>query len=151
MASARLHARRRAWLCAVGLGLLALLPPRGGGSADLAPPAPEPARPVPRRPLVPEPRLTLTPASIELAPGERVELVAVPSGGEAMLFSVDWSIREGSTGGTLLPGPGRREDGSYAAIYQAPGAGSGSFHVVAALHEFPAVRAEATIRLRGTP
>jgi hypothetical protein len=72
----------------------------------------------------------------------------IASGGEAILFSVDWSIREGEAGGTILPEPKRRDDGSYAAEYQAPSAGSGPFHVIATLHEFPAVKAEARVQVR---
>lgn len=136
---------------AAGCCLFALLLPAGGCAFDLPTPAPA-AVPAPaRRPLVPQPRLTLTPATLELAPGERVMLLARPSGGEAILFSVDWSIREGTSGGQLFPETGRREDGSYAAVYQAPQLGSGPFHVRATLHEFPAVGAEASVQLRGNP
>ena len=67
---------------------------------------------------------------------------------EAILFSVNWSIREGAAGGTILPAPKRQADGGYTAVYQAPMVGNGPFHVIATLREFPAAVAEASVQVR---
>jgi hypothetical protein len=101
----------------------------------------------PHRPRVPDPMIALSPGEITVDPGARVILTALPSGGEAILFSVDWSVSEGDQGGALAPDDGRHDDGSFTATYTAPDQG-GPFHVVASLHEFPAVQAVATISLR---
>ena len=77
-----------------------------------------------------------------------MQFIARASGGEAILFSVNWSIREGAAGGTILPAPKRQDDGSYAAVYQAPKVGSGPFHVIATLREFPAAVAQASVQVR---
>ena len=148
MPSGSLPARRRLVRQAAGIFLLALLSPPAEASAGL--PGSEPRPALAQRPRVPEPRLALAPAAIEVAPGSRVQFIARASGGEAILFSVDWSIREGAAGGTILPAPKREEDGSYTAMYQAPsaGAGSGPFHVIATLREFPSALAEASVQVR---
>jgi hypothetical protein len=143
-----LPARRKFVVQAAGASLLALLPLRAGVAAEYQPPGSEPGPAPPRRPRVAQPRLALAPTAIEVAPGSRVQFTARASGGEAILFSVNWSIREGAAGGTILPAPKRRHDGSYTAVYQAPRAGSGPFHVVVTLREFPATLAEATVQVR---
>jgi hypothetical protein len=143
-----LPARRKFVVRAAGSLLAALLAPRAGVAGEVQPPSSEPAPGPPRRPRVLPPRLELSPAAIEVAPGSRVRFVARASGGEAILFSVDWSIREGAAGGTIVPSRKRQVDGSYMAVYHAPAAGNGPFHVVATLHEFPAAVAEASVQVR---
>jgi hypothetical protein len=143
-----LPARRKFVVQAAGSLLVALLAPRTGVVGESQPPGPEPGSGPPQRPRVPQPRLELAPATIEVTPGSRVQFNARASGGEAILFSVNWSIREGTAGGTIVPAPKRQDDGSYTAVYQAPKAGSGPFHVIARLHEFPAAVAEASVRVR---
>jgi hypothetical protein len=143
-----LPARRKFVVQAAGSLLAALLAPGAGVAGESQPPGSEPGSGRPRRPRVPQPRLELAPAAIEVAPGSRVQFIARASGGEAILFSVKWSIREGTAGGTIVPAHKRQDDGSYTAVYQAPTAGSGPFHVIATLHEFPAAAAEASVRVR---
>jgi len=143
-----LPTRRKFVVQAAGSLLPALLPLRIGVAAESQPPESEAGSRLPRRPRVMQPRLELSPAAIEVAPGSRVQFIARASGGEAILFSVDWSIREGAAGGTILPAPKRQDDGSYTAVYQAPTVGSGPFHVIATLREFPTAVAEASVQVR---
>ncbi|TLZ45670.1 MAG: hypothetical protein E6K21_18305, partial [Gammaproteobacteria bacterium] len=103
-----LPARRKFVVQAAGFLLPALLPLRIGVAAESQPPESEAGSGMPRRPRVLQPRLELSPAAIEVAPGSRVQFIARASGGEAILFSVDWSIREGAAGGTILPAPKRQ-------------------------------------------
>lgn len=121
--------------------IAAALIPLIAGLAACAAPTPPAARPV-----VPQPRLELQPAQLQLAPGGEARLVARPQGGEAILFHVDWQLAEGEAG-RLEPGEARADDGSYAARYVAP-AKEGVFHVVARLREYPAVEARAEIRVQ---
>jgi hypothetical protein len=143
-----LPARRKFVAQAAGSLLSALLPLRAGVAVESQPPGSEPGPGLPRRPRVAQPRIELAPTAIEVAPGSRVQFVARASGGEAILFSVNWSIREGRVGGTIVPARKRQADGGYTAVYQAPTVGSGPFHVIATLHEFPAAVAEASVRVR---
>lgn len=143
-----LPARRKFVVQAAGSLLAALLPLGAGVADEYQPPGSVPGSGPPRRPKVPQPRVELVPNAIEVAPGSRVRFTARASGGEAILFSVNWSIREGAAGGTIEPARKREDDGSYTAVYQAPAAGNGPFHVVATLREFPAAVAEASVRLR---
>ena len=145
MAIGSLPARRKFVVQAAGAVLLAH---RAALAAEPEPPGSEPIPGQPRRPRVAQPRIELAPAAIEVAPGSSVQFVARCSGGEAMLFSVNWSIREGAGGGTIVPARKRRDDGSYTAEYHAPTVGSGPFHVVATLREFPAAAAEASVQVR---
>ena len=148
MSCGSLPARRQFVVQAAGSLLAALLPLMTGVADEIRPPGAEPGSGPPRRPRVPQPRVELEPGAIEVAPGSRVQFTARASGGEAILFSVDWSIREGPAGGTIEPSHRRKDDGSYAAVYQAPQAGSGPFHVVVTLREFPAAVAEASVQVR---
>ena len=143
-----LPARRKFVVQAAGASLLALLPLRAGVAAEYQPPGSEPGPAPPRRPRVAQPRIELAPAAIEVAPGSRVQFIARASGGEAILLSVNWSIREGTAGGTIVPASKRQADGSCTAEYQAPTVGSGPFHVIATLREFPAAVAEASVQVR---
>jgi hypothetical protein len=143
-----LPARRQFVVQAAGSLLTALLPLRAAVANEYQPPGSEPGSGPPRRPRVPQPRVELAPSAIEVAPGSRVQFTARASGGEAILFSVNWSIREGAAGGTIEPARRREDDGSYTAVYQAPTVGSGPFHVIATLREFPAAVAEASVRVR---
>jgi hypothetical protein len=143
-----LPARRKFAVQAAGSLLTALLPLRAGVADEYQPPGSEPGSGPPRRPRVPQPRVELAPSSIEVAPGSRVQFTARASGGEAILLSVNWSIREGAAGGTLVPARKRQDDGSYTAVYQAPTVGSGPFHVIATLREFPSAVAEASVQVR---
>jgi len=143
-----LPARRKFVVQAAGSLLPALLPLRIGVAAESQSPESEAGSGPPRRPRVLQPRLELSPAAIEVAAGSRVQFVARASGGEAILFSVDWSIREGKAGGTIVPARKRQDDGGYTAVYQAPTVGSGPFHVIATLREFPAAVAEASVQVR---
>jgi hypothetical protein len=148
MPSGSLPARRRFVVQAAGIFLLALLARQAGVAAERQPAGSEPAPALPQRPRVPEPRLALAPTAIEVAPRSRVQFIARVTGGEAILFSVNWSIREGAAGGTILPAPKRQADGGYTAVYQAPMVGNGPFHVIATLREFPAAVAEASVQVR---
>jgi hypothetical protein len=143
-----LPARRKFVVQAAGSLLLALLSLMAGVAAEYQQPGSEPGPGPPLRPRVRQPRLELAPTAIEVAPGSRVQFVARASGGEAILFSVKWSIREGATGGTIVPARKRQADGSYTAVYQAPAVISGPFHVIATLREFPAAVAEASVQIR---
>jgi hypothetical protein len=143
-----LPARRYFVVQAAGSLLFALLPLGLGVAAEDQPPGSKPGPGLPRRPRVPQPRLELSPTAIEVAPGSRVQFIARASGGEAILFSVDWSIREGTAGGTIVPARKRGDDGSYRAEYRAPMVGSGPFHVIARLREFPAAVAQASVQVR---
>jgi hypothetical protein len=143
-----LPARRQFVVQAAG-SLIAACLPLGAGLADEYQAAGlEPGPGPPQRSRVPQPRVELAPGLVEVAPGSRVQFTARASGGEAILFSVQWSIREGTAGGTIEPAHRREDDGSYRAVYQAPMVGSGPFHVIATLHEFPAAAAEASVRVR---
>jgi hypothetical protein len=148
MAFGSLPARRRFVVQAAGSLLSALLPLRAAVADEYPPPGSEAGPGLARRPRVPQPRLELSPAAIEVAPGSRVQFVARASGGEAILFSVDWSIREGTAGGTIVPAPKRDNDGGYRAEYRAPMAGGGPFHVIATLRQFPAAVAQASVQVR---
>ena len=149
--SGRRRATRRRFLAhAIGLYASASLAAGESIAADPPPSEPDGGRTSapPERPRVRQPRLTLTPANISVSAGQSVEFIARASGGEAMLFSLGWSIREGPAGGTVNPERERREDGSQAAVYLAPAAAGGVFHVLVTLREFPAVQAEATVEVR---
>ena len=78
-------------------------------------------------------------------PGSTIVLVARPRGGEAMLFSVDWSVVEGPAGG-VVQDRGRSADASHEARYTAPSV-PGTYHVTATIREFPAATATAEIRV----
>ena len=62
-----------------------------------------------------------------------------------MLFTVEWTVVEGSAGGRVEPGK-RHPDGSYEATYVAPAA-AGTYHVTATIREFPAATAATEIRV----
>src|SRR5215470_4079480 len=94
-----LPARRQFIVQAAGSLLAALLPLRAAVADGHQPPGSEPAPGPPRRPRVPQPRVELAPGAIEVAPGSRVQFTARASGGEAILFSINWAIREGRAGG----------------------------------------------------
>ena len=143
-----LPARRKFVVQAAATLLSALLPAKAGVADEYQPPGSEPGQAPPRRPRVAQPRIELSPTAIEVAPASRVQFIARASGGEAILFSVKWSIREGAAGGTIVPAHKRQDDGSYTAEYQAPVVGSGPFHVIATLREFPAAVAEASVKVR---
>src|ERR1700730_11114698 len=89
-----------------------------------------------RRSNVAPPFITLLPASIALAPGASAVLTAKPQGGEAMLFSVEWKVREGAAGGTIKGGETRNPDGTFDATYTAPATAGGPFHVIATIREY---------------
>jgi hypothetical protein len=91
------------------------------------------------------PSIVLNPETSLLVQGESVVLTARPQGGEAMLFTVDWQVREGDSGGTVQTIPTRRADGGFGATYTAPRSGAGRFHVIARIHEYPSASAVAEI------
>jgi len=101
---------------------------------------------VPTKPhrIVASPALKITPDTLEMASGTQITLSAKPTGGEAILFAVDWSIREGESGGHIEPGI-RNSSGAIEATYFSPGSGLGPFHVEAKLHEYPSATAKAVI------
>ena len=84
---------------------------------------------------------------LRVAPGQSVVVTARPRGGEAMLFTVDWSVEEGRAGGTLVPNA-RRDDGTYEATYTAPATGSGTFHLSATIREYPSAVARALVEVQ---
>jgi len=132
------HARRLSGVLSLGLVFSVL------GCADpSAAQAPSSAR----RSNVATPFITLSPSSAEVAPGASVVLTAKPQGGEAMLFSVDWRIKEGPAGGAIAGGTARNAEGAYEATYTAPTAGAGPFHVAASIREYPAATAVTTIAI----
>jgi hypothetical protein len=140
---------RRKFVAQAAAFLLLAWPPLRAGVADESQPTgSEPGPAPPRRPRVAQPQIELAPALVEVAPGSRVQLIARCSGGEAILFSVKWSIREGAAGGTIVPARKRQADGSYTAVYQAPAVGGGTFHVIATLREFPSAVAETSVQVR---
>ena len=93
------------------------------------------------------PALSIEPMDITVKSGEQVIIRAHPHGGEAILFSVDWSVLEGQAGGTIVVQNQQTNEDSYVAVYEAPTAGNGPFHVIATLHEYPVVNATATIHV----
>ena len=101
----------------------------------------------PRRSNVMPPSITLSPADIQLSAGQSVTLTARPQGGEAIRFTVDWSIREDAAGSTITSTGVRNADGTYSAIYTAPKVAAGSFTVEAKIREFPSAIALATIQI----
>ena len=137
MTKARRLARGGALVVAATV-VLAACAPAGGVQAQQAP---QPQR----RSNVVAPTITMTTPRVEVSPGARIRLVARAAGGEALLFSVDWRVTEGSAGGQVEAGA-RADDGTYAATYTAPAAG-GTFHVTATLHEYPAATAATEVRV----
>jgi hypothetical protein len=148
MSFGSLPARRKFVVQAAATLLPGWLLTRGGLADEYQAPGSESGAAPLRRPRVAQPRLELSPTAVEVAPGSRLHFVARASGGEAILFSVNWSIREGAAGGTIVPASKRQDDGSYTAEYQAPVVGTGPFHVIATLREFPAAVAEASVQVR---
>jgi len=96
--------------------------------------------------ILPTPTLTLFPDTVQIFAGTQITLTAKPSGGEAMLFSVDWSINEGETGGRIEAGT-RNSEGAYEATYFAPTSGLGPYHIQAQLHDYPSVTARSIVYL----
>jgi len=108
----------------------------------------EPSSAPPHR-IVSIPTLSVSPNTVHTSNGTQVKLTAQPAGGEAMLFSVDWSVREGAPGGRIETGS-RTNSGAYEATYFAPDSGSGPFHIDVKLHEYPSAKAEVRIDLDTT-
>jgi hypothetical protein len=90
--------------------------------------------------ILPNPSLTLFPDTVQILAGTQIKLTAKPSGGEAILFSLDWSINEGESGGRIEAGA-RNSEGAFEATYFAPTSGLGPYHIQAKLHEYPSVTA----------
>ena len=135
---------------AVSLGLVFSMvgcaDPSSAQAPDAQPASQAPQAPLPaRRSNVATPFITLSPSSVNVAPGARVLLTAKPGGGEAMLFTVDWHVQEGAAGGTVEGVATRQADGTYTATYSAPADAAGPYHVTASLREYPAAVATATI------
>jgi hypothetical protein len=107
---------------------------------------PPPAASHARAPF-PKPAVQVFPDSVVTPLGGQVKLTARPTGGEAILFSVDWSVAEGTQGGYIESGS-RNKQGELEAIYFAPRSGSGPFHIVAKLHEYPAATAEVVVEIK---
>lgn len=93
------------------------------------------------------PSISVMPETAVVAPGATVTFVATPHGGEAMLFSVKWRIREGRRGGKIEAEPAQRADGAYVATYTAPAAGKSPFHIDVRLAETGVAHATATVTL----
>ncbi len=135
-------------LVAVVLSAVGCVDPTLAQQANVArAPDPSSAPPTARRSNVATPFITLTPTTVEVPPGAKVLLTAKPGGGEAMLFTVDWQVQEGSAGGTVEGVAARHADGTYTATYTAPADGAGPYHVTASLREYPAASAVSTIAL----
>lgn len=118
------------------------------GCAD---PSAAQAPPGARRSNVAQPFVTLTPSAVEVAPGASVVLTAKPQGGEAMLFAVDWRIKEGPAGGLIASDGKRSAEGTYLATYTAPASGAGPFHVEASIREYPAATAVTAVTIVRRP
>ena len=99
-----------------------------------------------RRSNVAPPSIALSPVSLKLVAGDSAVITARPAGGEAMMFSVDWHVQEGAAGGSITAAP-RKPDGTFDATYTAPSGRGGSFHVVAALHEYPSALAVTSVEV----
>ena len=112
-----------------------------------------PAGAQPGRPNIPTPKVSITPAQADVIPGGKVALEALAGGGEAIRFSIDWTLVEGAGAGTLTVEPDRPgETGiSRATFLPAPTVGTGTVHVTAQLHQYPAAIAQATITLLPAP
>src|SRR5689334_8406890 len=54
------------------------------------------------RPYIPPLAITISPASVTLAPGASTVFAAQASGGEAIRLFVDWAIQEGQAGGSIV-------------------------------------------------
>lgn len=96
---------------------------------------------------VPTPHVKVDPESASLRAGETISLSALPQGGEAILFSVEWAVREGLAGGTVSSNPTRQADGSYLASYTAPQI-PGIYHVIVRLKEVPNASAVITLTVK---
>ena len=94
------------------------------------------------------PTVVMEPSTVELSGGQSLVVQAKPQGGEAIRFSIDWEIQEAPNGGSIRPIGGRSSDGTYQAHYQAPTEGSGPFHLIARIHEYPGAFASTTITVR---
>ena len=107
----------------------------------------------PGRPSIPVPQVSITPAQAEVAPGRKVMLEAVASGGEVIRFSIDWTLVEGDAAGTVQIEPERPgETGiSRATFVPSSTAGPATVHVTARLHQYPAAIAQATITIVPAP
>ncbi|HJV59818.1 MAG TPA: hypothetical protein VJ743_02675 [Albitalea sp.] len=108
--------------------------------------APAPASVPATRVRVPPPRIVIEPADVSVAPGASTTLTAETGGGEAILFSADWSIAEGAAGGSLgTPAPDPATPRRTSVVYTAPAQPGGPYHVVATIRGRPEVRAVATV------
>jgi len=105
------------------------------------------AQPPMGRPI-PSPSLTLEPIEAQVRLGENLSLVAVARGGEAIRFSIDWTIVEGPAAGTLEIETERPEEtGISRALFTPAPATNGVVHVTVRLRQFPTAEAIATIRV----
>ena len=97
------------------------------------------------------PTVVMEPRTVLMSGGQSLIVQAKPEGGEAIRFSIDWEIQEAPYGGSIRPIGGRSSDGTYQAQYQAPTEGSGPFHLIARIHEYPGAFASTTINVRTEP
>jgi hypothetical protein len=91
------------------------------------------------------PSIILLPNAVTIKAGDRVLLLARPTGGEAILFNVDWALGEAHLG--TIEVAKRKGDGSFEAFFTAAPAAEGTAHVTARIHEVPSVSAVAIIRI----
>jgi hypothetical protein len=126
--------------CAWAAAALLLL----AGCSGTSPAADEP--PPARRSNVMPPSIDMAVRHIDSAAGASTVLTARPRGGEAILFSIDWQVVEGSAGGTVAS-MGRTAEGAYQATYTAPSV-PGTYHVTATIHEYPAATVTVEVRVR---
>jgi hypothetical protein len=94
------------------------------------------------------PTVMVEPVAIELKGGEAFVVQARPQGGEAIQFSIDWEMQEGPNAGSIEPIGGRTPEGIYQAEYKAPSEGSGPFHIIASIHEYPSSFATVLVTVR---
>jgi hypothetical protein len=117
------------------LSLLCMATACGGGSIATA------------GPYIPPLAISISPDSATVSVSGTAVFTAHPSGGEAIRLFVDWSIQEGAAGGNIVVQPdGPHGDSSVQ--YTAPDIGTGTFHIVASIRNFPDVKAVATVNVK---
>ena len=79
--------------------------------------------------------LTISPQTFSVRVGASQDVIARNSGGEAMRFTTDWTIKEGAVGGALSA---PFVDGYDSTVsYTAPSVPGGPFHIIASDHQDP--------------
>lgn len=92
------------------------------------------------------PSLSITPNKVTLRPGEAIEIEAIPHGGEAIRFSIDWTIIVGADQIEMIK-QYQQDDrtlGAHIKLIAKPDA-EGIVRIRANLHEYPNANAELVV------